>query len=364
MRLNGCADTNSHAGDDSGEIVIDLREPLEHYPRLPLTRTPTPFQRLPHLTHAVGGPRLWMKRDDLTDLAFGGDKPRKLEYELAAAVAQGANTLVTTGSAQSNFARLLTAAARRLGLASAVVLSAEGHPESQGNLLAVRLMGAEVHLVDTGDHWALDEEASRLVADLRDRGRRPYLVPVSGTTPLGCLGCVRAGLELVDQIHAEHLEPAAVYTPFGTGGVFTGILLALRANDLTCPLIGISVNRDADTCYQYLDTWWSGLANLLTIEPLDRGHVKIHDRYIGAGYGDPTPAALDAICLTAETEGLIVDPVYSGKVMAGLFDHIDNGRWTDDDDLIVVHSGGAPAIFAYHTELNTHLNQRPPYQLR
>ena len=331
---------------------------LARYPRETLTRTPTPLDRLPH-AGAQLGLDLYLKRDDLTDLALGGDKPRKLEYEVAKARALGATVLVTCGSAQSNHARLTTAAARRVGLGAVVVLSRDDRRVFQGNLLTVYLMGADVRFADTADHWDLERQALSVCDALRASGETPYLIPVSGSTPLSCLGYVRAGLELADQMAGAGLRPAAVYTPFGTGGIFAGVLSALRARGIGCPVVGISVNRAVEVCRESLDTWWAAIGELLGLDPArPQGQIEIHDRFVGRGYGDATEGCLDAILLLAETEGILLDPVYSGKVFAGLCAHQREGRWPPDQPVVMLHSGGAPALFAYHEEIRAHLLKR------
>ena len=331
---------------------------LARYPRETLTRTPTPLDRLPQAGARLGLD-LYLKRDDLTDLALGGDKPRKLEYEVAKARASDATVLVTCGSAQSNHARLTTAAARRVGLGAAVVLSRDDRRVFQGNLLTVYLMGADVRFADTADHWDLERQAHALCDELRANGETPYFIPVSGSTPLSCLGYVRAGLELVDQIAEARLQPAAIYTPFGTGGIFAGVLSALRERSIGCPVIGISVNRSVDQCRESLDTWWVAIGELLALDPArPQGPIDIHDRFVGRGYGDATESCLDAILLMAETEGILLDPVYSGKVFAGLCAHQRERRWPPDQPVVMLHSGGTPALFAYHEEIRAHLLKR------
>lgn len=325
-----------------------IDEALDGFPRVRLTRLPTPLEHLPQLSQQLGT-QVFLKRDDLTDLALGGDKPRKLEYELAIAQEQKANVLVTCGSAQSNHARLTTAAARRLGMDCAVVLSRGDYFELQGNLLTVQLMGASIHAVDVEDHWELEEHASRVCDELRAAGQRPYFVPVSGTTVRSCLGYVRAGLEIVDQFSEIGSPPHAIYTPFGTGGIFTGVLMAARERGWECPVIGVSVNRHRSACQQNLEHWWRSLAELLGRDCCEPPHpYEIHDEFVGKGYGDPTSATLDAIRLLAKTEGILMDPVYSGKVLSGLVAHCRSGRWRQEDRILVLHSGGVPALFAYH----------------
>lgn len=339
-------------------MTDSLAEALARYPRISLTRLPTPLDVLPHLSAHLGL-NVCMKRDDLTDLLLGGDKPRKLEYEIAQAQAAGADTLVTCGSAQSNHARLTTAAARKVGMDCAVVLSRTQHLALQGNLLTVYLMGAQVHLVDTDDHWDLIPHAHVLCDTLRSQGRHPYFIPISGTTTHSCLGYVRCGLEIADQLAEQGLQPDAIYVPFGTGGIFTALLLALREQGVMCPLIGISVNQQRQRCYENLEIWWAALSNLLERDPkLPRGPIEIYDEFVGGGYGDPTEACLDAISLLAQTEGILLDPVYSGKVAAGFLAQHAAGRWSPGQQILLLHSGGVPALFAYHEEIKAYLNKR------
>jgi D-cysteine desulfhydrase family pyridoxal phosphate-dependent enzyme len=346
------------AADSQPGAGTGLAGVLDGYPRVRLAHTPTPLDPLPRLSELLG-PRVLLKREDLTGLALGGDKPRKLEYELAQALAAGADVVVTGGSMQSNLARLTAAAARRLGLDCVVVLIRDRHAELQANLLTVYLMGADVRLVGARDHWDLEPHIQAASEELRANGRRPYCIPVSGTTPRSCLGYVRAGVELAGQLRDRGIRPDAVYTPFGTGGIFTGLLTGLRAEGVTAPVIGISVNRDSGFCAESIDTWWNAISSLLCLDPgRPRGATEIHDGFIGSGYGDPTEACLDAILLLARSEGILLDPVYSGKVAAGLAEHCRRGRWTADHTVVLLHSGGVPTLFAYHDALRQHLTER------
>ena len=335
-----------------------LKEALESYPRIALTRLPTPLQALPSLSTRLGL-QVFIKRDDLTDLTLGGDKPRKLEYELAQAQAQGADTIVTCGSSQSNHARLTTAAARKVGMQCVVILSRDEYQAFQGNLLTVYLMGAQVHLVEASHHWDLEPYVYEVCKELVAKGKKPYVIPVSGTTPRSCLGYVRCGLEIVNQIAEQKITLDAIYAPFGTGGIFTALLLSLREQGVTCPLIGISVNQKQAWCHEKLEMWWKDLCGLLDRDPQhSRGEFEIHDEFIGRGYGDPTEECLDAIMLMAQTEGILLDPVYSGKMMAGFLAHQAAGRWSCGQHILLLHSGGVPALFAYARELNAHLKKR------
>ncbi len=341
--------------------MITLEQALARYPKEHLATFPTPLHRLEHLSAKLGFD-VYIKRDDLTELALGGDKPRKLEYEIAQARDKGVDTLVTCGSAQSNHARLTTAAARKLGLKVAVVLSHDEWDSMQGNLLTVHLMGAHVVFVHTDDHWELESHARELCDTLRAKGHKPHYIPVSGSTPHSCLGYVSGGLEVIEQMARLAFVPDAVYTPFGTGGTFTSLMLTLRDKGFECPMIGISVNRELQRCEENLDRWWNALSSLLERDPKSsRGSYEIFDEFIGKEYGDPTPAGLDAILLLARTEGILLDPVYSGKVMSGLLAHAREGRWKSGQKILFLHTGGVPALFSYHAVLAEHLKSRPDH---
>ncbi len=335
--------------------MADLRVVLDTYPTVELMERPTPLHQLTHLGADLELD-FWLKRDDLTSLGLGGDKPRKLEYELARAVQDRADVIVTYGSAQSNHARLTSAAARKLGLDVVLVLSNDDHAQLQGNLLTVHLMGGEVVMVDTNDHWDLEEDVAAVCDRLRAEGRTPHVVPISGTTPRSCLGYVDGALELIEQLVARDLKPDVIYTPFGTGGIFTAYLLTMRSVGIDTELIGISVNRPTDQCEEQLDQWWNALSDLMGSDhDLDRGNYTIDDRYVGREYGDATSESLDAIVSMARREGILLDPVYSGKVFAGLLGHAAAGRFEQGETIVMLRSGGAPANFAYHAEIAAHL---------
>ena len=337
---------------------MKIEEALKQYPKENLTRTPTPLQFLPHLSEDLGL-NFYLKRDDLTDLALGGDKPRKLEYEIAQAKAKGADYLVTCGSSQSNHARLTTAAARQLGLDVAVVLSHDQWHAIQGNLLTVYLMGARVEIIHTEDHWDLEEHALALCKELEDEGKKPHYIPVSGTTPHSSLGYISGALETYKQLSTQEIAPDAIYLPFGTGGIFTAMMLTFREKGINAPFFGVSVNRSLDKCSANLDKWWNALCELLDIDPnRPRGDFHLYDEFIGKEYGDPTEAGLDAIMKMATAEGILLDPVYSGKVFSGFLSHYAEGRWEKGQNILMLHSGGVPAIFAYASHLEAHLKKR------
>jgi len=338
--------------------MSSLEEALAQYPREQFMRGPTPLHRLDYLSDDLGV-NFYIKRDDLTEMALGGDKPRKMEYEMARAIAEGADTLVTCGSAQSNHARLTTATARAMGLKAYVVLSNDEYKSFQGNLLTVYLMGAEVRIVDTEDHWGLEKHVEDLLEELKGKGLKPYFVPVSGSTPLSSLGYVRGGLEMIRQLDELNVKPDAVYTPFGTGASFTSILMTMRDRGFECPVIGISVNRKGERLRENLEHWWSSVSELLKQDPArDRGKYEIYDEFVGREYGDPTEACLDALMKMACIEGVLLDPVYSAKTFSGFLAHHKEGRWKKGDNILMVHTGGVPAIFAYHKFIEAHLKKR------
>lgn len=352
-------DTGS-AAKGAGPKAVSRRtiaERIASFPRVHLTRLPTPLHHFEHLGRHLGLD-LRVKREDLTDLAFGGDKPRKLSFELAAALEAGADTLVTCGAAQSNHARLTTAAARRLGMDAVVVLSDDERRAFQGNLLTVHLMGARVVVVDTTDHWDLQEAVDAEMEAIRSAGGSPYFIPISGTTDLASLAGVEMAIEICEQLDHARVAPAALYMPFGTGGGFAGMLLGLREMGFEYPVIGISVNRAIGECLELLDGHWRGICSMLDLDPdRDRGRFEIHDEFVGRGYGDPTEACLEAISTVAETEGVLLDPVYSGKTFAGLLSHSRAGRWRGEI-VAAVHTGGSPALFAYAADLAAHQEKR------
>ena len=197
------------------------------------------------------------------------------------------------------------------------------------------------------------------MVELKAEGKRPHYIPIIGTAPHSCLGYVRGALETLGQLPLGGQELDALYVPFGTGGIFTATLLTLREKGVDCPLIGISVNRPDAQCRENLERWWAALCDLLDRDPQRvRGSYEIHDEFIGREYGDPTEAGLDAIMTMASREGILLDPVYSGKVFSGLLAAIDNGRWGAGANILMLHSGGVPALFAYHAKVEAHLRKR------
>ena len=312
---------------------------------------PTPIVELPRLSAALGGPRLWMKRDDQTGLATGGNKARKLEFLLGDALARGADTLVTAGAAQSNHCRQTAAAAAAAGLQCHLVLGGSPPDMSQGNLLLDELLGARIHWA--GAHRK-GEDIPRIVAELRTAGRTPYAVPYGGSSAVGALGFVEAARELAQQAGEEGFDFTHVVFASSSGGTHAGLLAGMAHHGLAAEPVGIRIDKDDGDDAPFART----VAQLATSVAalLDRADT-FHDSTLGlvedyAGeYGVVGAPERGAIRLCARTEGILLDPVYTGRAMAGLVDLVRRGRFTASDRLLFWHTGGTPALFAHADEL-------------
>ena len=319
---------------------------LAALPRFPLAQLPTPLQETPNLTRLLGGPRVLLKRDDLTGLAFGGNKTRKLEYLVADAQQQGATVLITDGAAQSNHCRQTAAAARVARMTCALVLSsADPQPPLQGNLLLDEIFGAEVHLVpaDADRELAMEQVA----AELRDRGEVPYIIPTGGSNPVGAAGYVAAVFETVGQLEDAGWQPTRLYVASASGGTQAGLALGAKLAGASFSVRGISVGGSAESIVRHVVEVGNATADYLGAGArLDEAEVIVDDRHAGPGYGIATPECLAAIKLLARTEGVLLDPVYTAKAFAGLLADIKRGDVGPDETVIFLHTGGTPALFA------------------
>ncbi len=313
-------------------------------PRLGFAHLPTPLEALPRLSQHLGGPRLLVKRDDQTGLATGGNKARKLEFLAATAQAQGADTLVTGGAVQSNHSRQTAAAAARLGLHCVLVL--RGDPPSavpHGNLLLDRLVGAEVRFVQ----GPLTEALPATVEALREAGRRPYLVPYGGSNAVGATGYVAAMEELMAQLQARTERVDYVLFASSSGGTQAGLVVGARALGFEGQIIGISVDQPAADLRAHVAQLANATAaHLQLAHTFTAGDVNVNDAYVGAGYGVMGELERHAIHTLARTEGLLLDPVYTGRAFGGLLDLIDRGALEQDATVLFWHTGGTPALFA------------------
>ena len=326
--------------------------------RFPLAVLPTPIHELPRLRDALGGirscPKILIKRDDLTGLALGGNKARKLEYLIGDALEHHCTVVLTTGAAQSNHARMTAAAARAAGLQVHLVLTAEPNPPMQGNLLLDRLFGAVIHYVPPPADPTLatsDEEAAtvmEVLTTLRAQGERPYEIPVGGSSGIGVLGYTFGTRELVDQLAALDERPARVYFASGSRGTQAGLTLGAKWCNAPYAVYGVAVSGGESFKRERALRIANEAAVLAEIPTRVTPEDLVTDQgYIGEGYGISTPGCLEAIRLLAETEGILLDPVYTGKAMASLIDHARRGQLDPQSTIVFLHTGGVPALFAH-----------------
>jgi D-cysteine desulfhydrase family pyridoxal phosphate-dependent enzyme len=325
---------------------------LPELPRVSLATLPTPLEEAPRLSEALGGVRVLFKRDDLTSFALGGNKVRKLEYLLGEALEHGADMVVTGAGPQSNHLRTTAAAARRLGLDAVLVM--HGHPpaEVQGNYLLDQLTGAEIIFTGDEDRSSVDRMLEKVAEDLRRQGRRPYVIPRGGASPLGSVGYVDCALELEEQqaalgVRADHLVCAV-----GACGTLAGLWLGAAWQQAPYRIWGISVSRPRDECRARIQDLAARAAQILGLTPPPAAEVPtVLEEYLGPGYGIVTQEGVEAIRLVARTEGVFLDPVYTGKAMAGLMDLVHRGEIRKGETVIFLHTGGQPGLFAHAAEL-------------
>jgi D-cysteine desulfhydrase family pyridoxal phosphate-dependent enzyme len=312
-------------------------------PRVRLLDGPTPLQPLPRLSQALGGrAEVWIKREDLGPLAFSGNKLRNLEFLLGAARAEGADTVVTVGRRWSNHCRLTAAAGSMLGLAVHIVISGPALPSP--NLELMRLFGATIHQAATDDRDERDGLVDRVAAELDARGRRVYRMPVGGSNVIGAWGQVLAALELADQLAQQSATADAIVVASATGGTQAGLVVG-TALGFTPPLrvVGVVAGQGAAAVREAVEPKVVALAAMAGIEPpLDR--VELDERQLGPGYGISTDASRAAAELLARTEGILVDPVYTAKALAGLIELARSGA-LDGQRIVFWHGGGLPALF-------------------
>ncbi len=339
--------------------IEEIRARVAALPRVPLAITPTPLQELPRLARALGIGRLLVKRDDLTGLAFGGNKTRNLEFRMADAVAEGTDVFIAGLEAQSNSARQTTAAANILGLQTILVLRTDRDWAWQGNLLVDRILGADVRLVETEDAAEIDRVLREVADEQRRLGRTPYVMNHAGAFAIGsALAYLLCTLEIVEQTAALGLAPTHLYMTSGNKG-HAGLILGRKLLGASFRTVAISQRRGADRVPGALSGGRDAAGQLGWHVELSEADVESYDDYVGEAYGRPTPAAIEAIRLAARTEGLILDPVYTGKAMAGLIDHARGGRLGMEDVVVFIHTGGTPALFAYKDELLAGLDAAP-----
>jgi L-cysteate sulfo-lyase len=316
------------------------------------------------LAEHLGGPRLWVKRDDCTGLALGGNKTRKLEFLMADALGQGANTVVTVGGVQSNHCRQTAAAAARLGLTCELILPHLSRFNSStyemgGNVLLDRLLGAALHF--TPDVSTVAAKTEEVLEAVRSRGDVPYFVPAGGSTAVGALGYVDAALELVRQVQERGLAFDQIVITTGSCTTHAGLLVGLECAaqagqlDRVPPVLGVSVYQRREGATSTVRQKVRETAELLGLSTQDTARVDdrvlVTDDYLGNGYGEPTDAMVEALGLAARFEGLLLDPVYTGKTLSGMVDLVRRGQFDVGQHVLFWHTGGTPALFAYREAL-------------
>ncbi len=319
-------------------------------PRISLAHLPTPLEQLPRLS-ATLDIELWVKRDDQTGLALGGNKTRKLEYLLAEAQAQGADTLITTGAPQSNHCRQTAAAAVRGGFRAVLVLGGTGIREVTGNILLDHLLGAEI--VWAGE-LSRDEAMAATAERERAAGHTPYVIPLGGSNAIGAAAYAAAVVELAEQLQARQLPPFdRIVFASSSAGTHAGLLVGVAYQGWTTQVLGISVDEDKPTLTGNVARIANDCATLLGLDMrFNAEDIQANTDYLGAGYALMGAPEREAIRLFAQQEALLVDPVYSGRAAAGLIDLCRQRVIAAGERILFWHTGGAPAIFAYHAELS------------
>ena len=324
---------------------------LSRFPRVRLCHAPTPLEPMPRLSEALGGPTLWVKRDDCTGLATGGNKTRKLDFLMGEALARGADCVVTQGAVQSNHARQTAAAAARLGLDCVVLLERRvpdtgDDYERTGNVFLDQMFGAEVRFCAAGGD--MNAAAEAIGEELAAAGRKPYVIPGGGSNPTGALGYVSCAMEMLQQANDMGLRIDHVVHATGSAGTQAGLVVGFAGTNSGIPVLGISVRQPREKQEQAVHALAERTAEHAGVAGgIARDAVVADGGYVGPGYGQPTPEMVEAIRLLARTEGLLLDPVYSGKGMAGLIGLIRAGRFGAGENVVFVHTGGAVALFAY-----------------
>ena len=316
---------------------------LASLPSIPLASAPTPVEELTRLRAALGGgPRLLVKRDDAIGFAFGGNKVRKIRYVAADALARGADTLLTSGGVQSNHARVTAAAAAKLGLHCILVVNGAPPDRPTANALLHRLLGAELRYVNAREDRAPAMDAA--AAALQRIGRRPYVIPIGASTPLGAAAFVHAVTELIEQID----PPDVIVHATSSGGTQAGLIAGCALAGLETRVLGISADDPAADLQRTIRDILSGLAPLLGFEPgrFDGLDVQVDDSFVGCGYGVSTTESRAAIELCARTEALFIDPTYTAKAMAGLIAYVRRGTFEPGETVLFWHTGGQVGLFA------------------
>ena len=334
--------------------VKELQMKVDKVSRVRLVHLPTPLEKMPNLTRMLKGPQLWVKREDCTGLVFGGNKERKAEFALGDALNKKADVVITTGPIQSNHSRATAAAARKLGLKIILVLTGQEPSIYDGNLLLNRLLGAEIRFLGNKQpKMDRTQFMENIAADLRKKGHTPYVIPAGASYPPGATAYVNAMLELLEQAQESGFKIDWIVHGAGSGGTQAGLVLANKALGSKVNVLGICAephlrDRLVDETVRIANDTAKLLDLKIAVKAED---VAMTEEYAGEAYEKPTPEAVNAIKLVAQTEGILLDPIYTGRAMAALIKLIKKNHFKKDSNVVFMHTGGTPALFPYKEEL-------------
>ena len=332
--------------------------PLTFPPSLSLALTPTPLVPLDRLSEQVGGPRIWVKRDDLTGSLLSGNKVRKLNYVIAQALAEGCDTLITCGGVQSNHCRATAVAGAQLGLTVCLILREDRDREIDGNFLLDQLVGADIHVYPRAQHL---QHLPRLLQQWQEHycqlGKKPFIIPTGASDDIGVWGYIEASRELANDFRQRQIHPKYIYTATGSGGTQAGLTVGAQLFELSATVVGVAV---CDSEFYFFNkvrddllSWQQRYRVEVDIDALD---VRVNANYIGPGYAQAGPEVFATIALLAKTEGIILDPVYTGKAFHALLEEIKQGVHQGEQDIVFVHTGGLFGLFAHKQQLLMALN--------
>ena len=333
---------------------------LARFPRLHFAHLPTPLEPMENLTKLLGGPKLWIKRDDCTGLGTGGNKTRKLEFLMAEALAQGADTIVTQGATQTNHGRQTAAIAAKLGLRCIILLESRVQTDDQdylanGNVLLDKLYGAELRDYPAGGD--MNAAMEPVGEEIRKAGGKPYLIPGGGSNAVGALGYVNCAMEVTYQANERSLRIDHFVHATGSAGTQAGLVVGFEALNSHIPVLGIGVRAPKSKQEENVYNLAVKVADKLDVKGgIDRARVAANSDYVGGGYGVPTDSMVEAVQLFARHESILLDPVYSGKGAAGLIDLVRKGQFSKSDNVVFLHTGGATGLFAYRQTFERAMN--------
>lgn len=327
-----------------------LQKHIDKLPRIRMAHLPTPLEEMPRLTERLGGPDIWIKREDMTGLAFGGNKARHYEFEMPHVADEGYDVMINIMDYHSNNARMTAAAANKVGMRYILVLKNSANRKVQGNLLIDKILGAELHLLDEFQSGDAEGYATRLKEQLEAEGHKPYLIQdYLFPRIVGMVGFVQAGIELREQIEGNGLKNVHIIGVAGRS--LCGLIIAAKAMGLDWKFTGVTVTYDI-TLSGYIFEHSGDIQELLDLPvTFEESDMRVLDQYIGEGYGVMTAQVAEAIHIAAQTDAIICDPNYTGTVMAALIDQVEEGGFDDDETIIFLHTGGLPAVFTFAEQL-------------